>query len=206
MDGRLVAQVLWLVAPVTLTCVAHMFVVKKELFRRLDAPLDGGRSWMGKPIFGRNKTWRGVLVVVLGAAAAGGVQGALFGAWAGGQGLACVDYGCAARWVEARGPLGLACGYALVNATLGAAYVLGELPNSFLKRRLSIDPGARPRGSSRVLFFLLDQSDSVVAGLAVCALAFSFPWRDYVPAAVVLALLHAAITASLHLARVKRAV
>ncbi|MBS1660284.1 MAG: hypothetical protein JST68_04455 [Bacteroidetes bacterium] len=42
---------------------------------------------------------------------------------------------------------------------LGLAYVLFELPNSWLKRRVGIEPGGRA-GRYRVLFVLLDKSDS----------------------------------------------
>lgn len=199
MDGRLLAQILWLAAPVTLTCILHMIVVKRGLLAGLDAPIDGGRTLGGRPILGKNKTWRGVVVVVSGAAILGALQGALLGAWADARGLPCVDYGAA------RGT-GAAFGYALVNAALGAAYVLGELPNSFLKRRLDIAPGARPPGATRTFFFLLDQSDSALLGMAVCAGAFSLPWRHYLPAVAALALLHATVTVLLHASRVKQAI
>jgi hypothetical protein len=200
-----VLQVLWLAAPATLTCIAHMGVVKMGLLPRLDVPLDGGRSLLGAPIFGRNKTWRGVVVVVLGTTILGAVQGGLLGAWAETHGLPCVDYALAPPWAERSAP-SLAWGYALVNSALGAAYVLGELPNSFLKRRLQIAPGARPTGPWRTLFFALDQGDSAFAGMAVCAFAFSLRWRDVVPAVLALALLHATVTILLHAARVKREV
>jgi hypothetical protein len=204
--ANLVLQVLWLAAPATLTCIAHMGVVKMRLLPRLDVPLDGGRWLRGAPIFGRNKTWRGVVVVVLGTTMLGAVQGGLLGAWADAHGLPCVDYGLAPPWAERSPALSVAWGYGLVNSALGAAYVLGELPNSFLKRRLQIAPGARPAGPWRALFFALDQGDSAFAGMAVCAFAFSLRWGDVVPAVLALALLHAAVTILLHAVRVKRAV
>lgn len=45
------------------------------------------------------------------------------------------------------------------GAMIGAAAELSELPNSFVKRRLSIDPGATARGIPGGVFFLWDQLD-----------------------------------------------
>jgi CDP-archaeol synthase len=41
--------------------------------------------------------------------------------------------------------------------------VLGELPNSFLKRRLGIAPGRQRRSPGGALFSLYDQADFVLA-------------------------------------------
>jgi len=54
----------------------------------------------------------------------------------------------------------------VVGAICGAAYVVAELPNSFVKRRLGIAPGtSAPR--ARMAQYIVDQLDSVVG----CALA-----------------------------------
>ena len=48
---------------------------------------------------------------------------------------------------------------AFLGFALGAAAMLSELPNSFLKRQLDIAPGAPGGGSASVFFYLLDQVD-----------------------------------------------
>jgi hypothetical protein len=45
------------------------------------------------------------------------------------------------------------------GALLGAAAELSELPNSFVKRQLGIEPGGTARGPLALLFFLWDQLD-----------------------------------------------
>jgi hypothetical protein len=65
---------------------------------------------------------------------------------------------------------------------LGIGYVIGELPNSFVKRQLDIGPGAAAPGLLAPLFWLADQLDSLVGVLGLMALA----WVP--PAAVVAAL------------------
>ncbi|HSN15216.1 MAG TPA: CDP-archaeol synthase, partial [Anaeromyxobacteraceae bacterium] len=149
--ASLVAGSLWLAAPATVACVLHMVVVKRGIAAALAVPLDGGRTFRGRPLLGGNKTWRGVVVVVAGTALLGALQGWLLGAWAARLGLGIVDYG-AAFGALGPAPLPLGWGYALVNAALGAAYVAGELPNSFLKRQLDVAPGGRPVGRWRALF------------------------------------------------------
>jgi hypothetical protein len=47
------------------------------------------------------------------------------------------------------------------GASLGAGYLLGELPNSFIKRQLDIAPGAAASGPVGALFWVIDQIDSL---------------------------------------------
>jgi hypothetical protein len=58
---------------------------------------------------------------------------------------------------------------ALVGLLIGLGVVIGELPNSFLKRRLDIAPGTRRRSVGGVAFALLDQGD-LVLGIWFCLL------------------------------------
>jgi CDP-diacylglycerol--serine O-phosphatidyltransferase len=136
----------WLLAyylqvPVVVGGVLHMVAVSRGWLPALAVPVQ-------RRLFGANKTWRGFVLVPLFTAA-----GALL--------LLPVE-----RAWGAEAPIGVAL---LLPAGLlaGLGYVLGELPNSFLKRRLGIAPGATPARGRRV-FLLLDQFDS---GLGV-ALAY----------------------------------
>ena len=88
---------------------------------------------ISKKLFGVNKTWRGFVFVSL-------VNAFL---------LYLID---------------LVFGFNLSNAfflgfTLGFAYMIFELPNSFLKRRLGILPGEQANSNS-IVFSLLDKMDS----------------------------------------------
>lgn len=57
----------------------------------------------------------------------------------------------------------------VVGLLIGLGTVGGELPNSFLKRRLDIAPGARRRSPGGIALALLDQGD-LVLGIWVCLL------------------------------------
>ena len=152
----IVARVLYLIAPLVLAGVVQAAVIKRRLWPALARPLDGGRMYRGRPIFGVNKTWRGVIVMSAASLAGTFVQHELarFGAF---RTLGLVGYSTP-RWLE----LGVA---------LGAGYSLAELPNSFLKRRLSIPPGARSRHRAQ---YLADQADSALGGTLALSL---FLWR-----------------------------
>jgi CDP-diglyceride synthetase len=119
-------------------------VLRYDLLKGLKRPLDGGRSIGGRRIFGDNKTWRGALCITL------GVVLATLVLWQWDWWL-----GQLPDEVRAASPL-------LVGLLIGLGTVLGELPNSFLKRRLDIAPGTRRHTPGGVALAILDQGDLVL--------------------------------------------
>jgi CDP-diacylglycerol--serine O-phosphatidyltransferase len=127
------------------------------------------RGWLGalaRPIharwFGENKTWRGVVVMML--ASIPGVAAA--------QALEGLITAPLTTSLRSAGALGL-------GACLGLGYVLAELPNSYVKRRMGIRPGMLPPRHA-ALFVFVDQADSAIG----CAVAYALWLR--VPAATLL--------------------
>jgi hypothetical protein len=49
---------LWVIAPVLGAYVAHAPVLRFDLLRPLDRPLDAGATVRGRRVFGDNKTWQ----------------------------------------------------------------------------------------------------------------------------------------------------
>jgi hypothetical protein len=128
--------------------------------RALAVPLDGGRCFRGRRIFGDHKTLRGFVVMVPAAAAAFALLAAIAG-----EGVH--------RWLW---PLSLPS-YALLGAGAGLGFMAGELPNSFVKRQLDIAPGDAPdRPLAALLHFLADRLDSGLGMLAAVALVVDVPW------------------------------
>jgi CDP-2,3-bis-(O-geranylgeranyl)-sn-glycerol synthase len=76
------------------------------------------------------------------------------------------------EWL-ARGLWDLSTGnYALLGFACGLAFMVAELPNSFIKRQLDVAPGAPPRQRwLRPVCFVLDRSDSTLGVLAVVSAA-----------------------------------
>jgi CDP-diglyceride synthetase len=121
--------------PAIAGAVLNMVFVKLPVLKSCQIPMDGGKKLKdGKRIFGDNKTWKGFFgMIVLTALAA------------------VVFWRHAFTYSFLRG------------AWLGFAYVLFELPNSFIKRRLNKQPGTN--GGAVQTFF--DQADSVI-GCMIC--------------------------------------
>jgi len=197
---HLIGQAYWIAASVIATGILHMVVVKKDLFAALKRPLDGGMSLRGRRIFGDNKTCRGVVVMIAGGAILGAIQGGLFGDWAARSGVAALDY---TALVPAGGSAAMVLGYAWVGALIGLGYAIGELPNSFLKRRLSIGPGDKGRGAVGAVMLVADHTDSVIGSMGLITLAFGLGWRFFLTSLVALSLIHFVIVAALYLSRVK---
>jgi hypothetical protein len=140
-------QVLFLGSPLLLAAIAQGLCIKFDWLRRLKRPLDLGRTLKGKRIFGDHKTWRGLTINVLFCS-----LGAFIQAWLQGTGhlpqwLLLVDYKSHAL---------------TVGFMLGLGMTIGELPNSFLKRRFEIPPGESREGPLGVVFFIYDQVDLTI--------------------------------------------
>ena len=127
----------WLFLPVLGAAALHAPVLRFDLLGELKRPIDGGRSWRGRRLLGDNKTWRGALVMSSGPLLA----------------TAALDR---FDWYRRRLPVDT--NPLLLGTILGVSTVAGELPNSFLKRRLGIAPGTQ-RNAALTVF---DQADFVL--------------------------------------------
>lgn len=151
----------FVVVAFTIAGAAQTVWFRARASRRFAQPVDGGLTWRGRRLLGANKTWRGFIVMVPAAA----ISFALLARLAGDP----VMHGL---W-----PLSIA-GYAAAGAIAGLGFMLGELPNSFLKRQLDIAPGGAPRRSlAAAAHFLVDRLDSAVAMLIALRLVVVVPWR-----------------------------
>jgi CDP-diglyceride synthetase len=190
--GSLLAQAFWLAAPVVIAGILHMIVVRRDFFAALKKPLDFGKKFRGEPIFGPNKTWRGLVFMTLAPAVLGAFQGYFYGFWAERERVAPFTIvPDANHYLQS---------YMLLNAVLGLGYALGELPNSFIKRRVGISPGK----TISKFFFVLDQADSVIAALLLGWAFFPLDGRVVAVGIVALTLLHLALNAGLYFAKVRR--
>jgi hypothetical protein len=134
----------WVFLPVLGGALAHAPVLNLDLLKPLKRPLDGGATLRGRRLFGDNKTWRGAIFM------SGGVLLATLAlsAWP-------WYWDHLPREVREASPL-------LVGTLLGLGTVLGELPNSFLKRQLDIEPGSRRRSALGIALAVFDQGDFVL--------------------------------------------
>jgi len=155
-----IAQALFLIIAMSVAGVINAIWLRHPASQRFAVPLDGGALFRNKRIFGENKTLRGIIVIVPAAA---------FSFWA--MSLIRPMY---PTWMDdGIWPLS-PIGYGLLGMLAGAAFMMGELPNSFCKRQLDISPGGKARSPiARVVQFVVDRTDSIVALLI--AISFVVP-------------------------------
>ena len=144
---EMTAQVLFLGSPLLPVAIAQGLCIKYDWLSRLRRPLDFGKSFQGKRIFGDHKTWRGLIINV----------------------VFCVLGAALQAWLQVKGDLPswlFLLDYEnhtlLVGILLGLGMTAGELPNSFLKRRSEIPPGESREGLLGFLFFIYDQVDLTI--------------------------------------------
>jgi CDP-2,3-bis-(O-geranylgeranyl)-sn-glycerol synthase len=184
------ACALFLIAAFVAAGLVHSAWLRAPLSRRLLIPIDGGSTFRGRRVFGENKTVRGFVVMVPATAASFAALSALLSAIS--------PSAVADLW-----PASVA-GYAALGAWAGLGFMLGELPNSFVKRQLDIAPGSAPRGTGvAALSFVVDRLDSIVGMLVAVSLVVSTPWLTWVYAIVVGSGIHFAFSVLLYRLGVK---
>ena len=151
-------------APSIFSGIMNMIWCKAPVFLSLNKPIDSYKTLPdSRRIFGDNKTWKGFVGYIQWSCLFTVLWGAVCStsSFLTSHNYLYVNY-------ENRFFYNIAIG-----ASLGLAYSLFELPNSFLKRRLGIDPGLSTKGSTRVFFVFLDQADSIIG----CVLVLSFVYK-----------------------------
>lgn len=169
---------LFLIVAFILAGVAQTIWLRGGWLKSWARPIDGGRTWRGKRIFGDNKTWRGLVVMIPAVAAAFGLLRCLAGA---GHAIGDDASGSMADGGTWLAPWSFgAWGYVALGAWAGVGYMLGELPNSFVKRRLGVEPGQPPKSSlGRTVAFVADQTDSVIGALLALSVFVSLSWHTW---------------------------
>jgi CDP-diglyceride synthetase len=175
MTSHLIREILgtaYLLLPLLGGAAVHGFCMKHGWLAFLARPMDGDRRYRGRPLFGHSKTFRGPVVVAVGAAAVFMLQCRLLHRLDGFASIELVDYAALPGW--------------WFGVLAGAVAELSELPNSFVKRRLDIEPGGTARGLLGVVFYLWDQLDVLMGFWLVMSLAVpATPLRVGVSVAIV---------------------
>lgn len=147
-------EVAFMILPIFVSGLTFIILLKLNVMKKLAYPLDAGLKWHGKRLLGRNKTVRGLIVM----------------------GFCTMIYGFGLYYLwqdELHLPFD-DLQVVVLFLLVGLAYSLGELPNSFIKRRLSIPAGGDVQnGLGRYLFRFFDTFDSLFA----CGLVYILIWR-----------------------------
>ena len=170
------ACALFLVAAFVLAGGTQAVWLGSSASRRWTWPIDGGRTFRNRRLLGDNKTARGFVVMI----PATGLAFLLLALGLGER---------AGLW-----PLSPAQ-YLALGALAGAGCMLGELPNSFVKRQLGIEPGSAAAGVlARPVFLIVDRLDSTLGVLAALMLAVPVPSATVVYVLLLGVAIHAALS------------
>jgi len=170
--------------------VAHTAWLSSRASRRFAIPLDCGRTWRGKRIFGANKTLRGFMVMLP----------ATTGTFMLLARIAATYPTLFSRlWpLEPHS-------YAFLGFAAGAGFMAGELPNSFIKRQFGIEPGAAAGTPlTKAVFSVVDRFDSIAGMLLAVSLLVPTPWLTWLYLALLGPLVHLAFSVLLYWCGVKR--
>jgi len=155
--------------------------------KRFSRPLDFGRTFRGRRIFGDNKTTRGLMAIIPSTA------------------LAMLAFGTLSQ------RLGLAVWpldpdqLLLLGASSAFGFMLGELPNSFVKRQLDIEPGASPaHRMGKIASAVVDRLDSLVGALLGASLVAPVSLEMALYCLLLGPPIHAAFSALLYVLGVKK--
>ena|SRR3989344_9152027 len=130
--------ILYLALPAFVANMAPVLAARFHILSSLSTPIDGGKTWREKQILGANKTWRGLVAAVAGAAFISTIQ----------YGLDLPLF----AYTSIFNSLLYAVSY---GALAGFLCMLGDMIGSFIKRTLGIASG-KP-------FIPLDQIDYMLA-------------------------------------------
>ena len=138
--------------PVIIAGVINMIFTKTSVYKKYRYPIDGGKKLRDdKRLFGDNKTWIGFFSMIIFTSLSQAIWGYIcnFNLFFGKNYLY--------NYVE-----NTLLNNFFIGALFGLAYVLCELPNSYIKRRIDIAPGKTVSGLKGSICYLFDQIDSII--------------------------------------------
>ena len=174
--------------------IANMIFTKTPLYKKYKSPMDFGKKCKdGRRVFGENKTWIGFFSMI--------VFCAIFQ----------IMLGYISTWLNIDQYNDLYNIYentlllnTIFGVLVGFVYMISELPNSFIKRRLNIDAGKTDKGVKGFLFFIIDQIDSLVGVMLVLFLFSDFSFWKYLGYVAIGAFTHISVNLILYLTKVRK--
>lgn len=181
--------------PVILAGILNMLVVKQSWFKKYAKPIDcGAKLKDAKRIFGDNKTGLGIFTMILCSIVTHVFWGLLCGIWGYGQSINQL-------YILQKNTVAYNM---IVGFAMGVSYMIFELPNSFIKRRLEIPDGKTVTGIKGKLFFIIDQIDSMFGVILALKLLSNITWIQYANYVILGGLTHISVNIVLYKLKIRR--
>lgn len=152
---QLILGSLWFILPIGLANMAP--VLFRSAMKFLAKPIDGGRLFLGKPLFGSHKTWRGLIFATMAGEVIFLMQLGITAVFPNVRHITLFDYFSVPTWT---------------GFLLGFGAIFGDLIKSFVKRRVSVKPGER--------WFPFDQIDYLLGGLIALSIVHPLTWPIWI--------------------------
>ncbi|MFD3259566.1 CDP-archaeol synthase [Paenibacillus lentus] len=181
--------------PIISATICNMFFLKTPWFQALNKPMDNYKTLQdGKRLFGNNKTWRGFWGMVFFSA------------------LCCVLWGFIGQLSPAIESYNLLYAHysnnvvynIIIGGLLGIAYGVFELPNSYLKRRIGIQPGKSKYNAVGILFIIVDQIDSLIGCILVLSLVYPMSFIYYMAYVILGGIVHISLSSLFYFMKLRK--
>jgi len=157
--------------PVILAGILNMIWCKSDFALSLKVPMDNNIILRdGKRLFGDNKTWKGFFGMII----SGIIVTTCFGAICGQS-----DFLSAHNYLYVNYNNTSMYNF-FIGLLWGAAYVVFELPNSFIKRRMDIKPGKHVEGVKGFFSVVFDQADSLIGCVLILCIVYKMSFGFYI--------------------------
>lgn len=174
--------------------ILNMVWCKLNLFNIPNVPMDMNSNFIdGKRIFGNNKTWKGFFGYIVLNIICSIIIGIICNI------CNLNDYNF--FYINTQNTI---ITNIVIGLLLGLAYSLFELPNSFLKRRLDIEPGKTTNGLKKYLFIFLDQADSIFGIVLVVCMFYEMTLITYILYVLLGAVTHIIFNMLLYFAKLRK--
>lgn len=167
-----ILALIWLFLPAGIANMAPIFVSKIPGLRELELPMDLGKTFRGKRIFGAHKTIRGLFSGILFGIATVWLQKEFYGHSEFIRTLSLLDYST--------------LNILLLGTLLGAGALIGDAVESFFKRQLGIESGKS--------WFPFDQIDYIIGAAIFIAPIYTLRVLEYVLLLITFFVLHIVFT------------
>jgi len=185
------ACAMFLIGSLSIAGIFQAIWFRSPLSNRFRQPLDGGRTFRGKRIFGEHKMVRGLLVMPLAAMLVFYLAGCFrqelptivqAGTW----NTSCLHYGT-------------------TGFMAGLFFMLAELPNSFVKRQVGIAQGSSANNTLlKYVFIITDRIDSSLGALLVISVLVPIQALTWLWTLLIGAMVHLGFSYLLFLLGVKK--
>lgn len=180
--------------PVIIGGIMNMVFTKTPVYKKLKKPMDGGRNFRdGKRIFGDNKTWAGFFSMIIFCCISQLSEGIILK-------ISDIDY----RNEFYLRHENMLFYNMIIGILLGAAYMIMELPNSFIKRRIGIPSGKTAQGITGKIFFIIDQIDSLIGVMLILYFASGISFAKYMLYILLGGITHISVNAALYGLKIRK--